>query len=62
MKKSKDRKLNYTLNLTETNGKRLFLHLKRIMNSTENTDSKEKQCNCLKFKPKINPLQKKTKK
>ena len=30
------------------------------MNSTENTDSKEKQL--FKFKPKINPLQKKTKK
>ena len=40
--------------MTETNVKRLFLLLKRMMNSTENTRDKENQRNLIivKFKPK----------
>ena len=38
--------------LTETNLKRLFLHLKRVINSTENILKKNKEFNYLKFKPK----------
>ena len=46
--------MNYTQNLTETNLKRLFIHLQRTINSTDNTYSKEKQINFnyVKFKPK----------
>ena len=44
--------------LTETNVMRLFLHSKRMMNSTENTSNKEKQ---KKLNLKINRPQKKTK-
>lgn len=47
MRKSKKQKLNYSQNLTETNVKRLFLHLKRTMNSTENTYNEEKQRNLI---------------
>ena len=45
MRKSKKQKLNYKRNLTEAKVKGLFLHLKRTMNSTENTYNEEKQRN-----------------
>ena len=53
MRKSKKQKLNYKQNLTETNVKRLFLHLKRDdeLNRKHLQQRKIKKFNYLKFKP-----------